>query len=68
MSKAPGYQKYPEHKIQENKLAQRVKVEIDGTVIADSNNVIRVDEDKYPPRFYFPRADVKMNQIGRAHV
>jgi len=66
MGKAPGHQKHPEHKVQEKKLAHRVTVEIDGNVIADSRDVIRVDEDKYPPRYYFPRADVKMNQLARS--
>src|SRR6266487_3334031 len=66
MGKAPGHQKHPEHKVQEKKLAYRVTVEIDGNVIADSKDVIRVDEDKYPPRYYFARADVKMNLLARS--
>jgi len=66
MSKSPGHQKHPEHKVQEQRLQQRVKVEIDGTLLADSRDVIRVDEDGCPARYYFPRADVKMDKLQRS--
>ncbi|HUN77149.1 MAG TPA: DUF427 domain-containing protein [Steroidobacteraceae bacterium] len=65
MSKAPGYQKHPEHQIRENRVTQRVTVEINGRVVADSTDVIRVDEDRAPPRYYFPRADVRMDLLER---
>ena len=65
MSKAPGYQKHPDHKIRENRLTQRVTVEINGRVVANSTDVIRVDEDHAPPRYYFPRADVCMDLLER---
>jgi uncharacterized protein (DUF427 family) len=63
MSKAPGYQKSPGHRIVERRLDQRMTVRMNGELIADSGNVIRVDEDHSPARFYFPRADVKMEKL-----
>lgn len=66
MNKSPGHQKWPDHKVQESRLDQRVKVEINGELIADSNDVIRVDEDRHPVRYYFPRSDVKMEKLERS--
>ena len=63
MAKSPGYQRAPEHKIREERIAGRMKVEIDGELIADSTDVVRVDEDRHPVRYYFPRSDVKMDKL-----
>lgn len=66
MSKSPGHEKWPDHKVHEEPLRQRVKVTVNDEVIADSTHVVRVDEDKHPARYYFPRADVKMAQLKRS--
>lgn len=66
MSKSPGHQKWPEHQVRESHLDQRVTVEIDGRLVADSRDVIRVDEDDHPARYYFPRSDVKPDVLQRS--
>lgn len=66
MSKSPGHQKWPDHKVLESRLDQRIKVEISGEPVADSSDVIRVDEDKHSVRYYFPRADVRMEKLERS--
>lgn len=66
MSKSPGHQQHPDHHVIEHHLGQRMKVSIDGEVIADSDDVIRLDEDEHPARFYFPRSDVRMEKLQRS--
>lgn len=66
MSRSPGHQKHPEHQVRETRLQQPVEVEAEGVVIATSSNVVRVDEDHAPARYYFPRADVQMEKLARS--
>jgi uncharacterized protein (DUF427 family) len=66
VSKSPGHQQLPDHSIVERPLRKRMQVMVDGEVIADSAAVIQVDEDGSPRRYYFPRADVKMELLERS--
>jgi uncharacterized protein (DUF427 family) len=65
MKKAPGYQTKPQHRIREARESHRVQALVNGEVVADSSDVLRVEEDGSPVRYYFPRADVKMAQLAR---
>ena len=65
MSASPGHRKWPDHQVRETHLDERVRVEAEGTLLADSRDVIEVKEDGHPVRYYFPRGDVKLDQLAR---
>ena len=43
--------------------ARRVRVIVDGTVVADSRQALRVLETSHPPAWYIPREDVRMDLL-----
>lgn len=63
MGKSPGHRKWPDHKVEEQRLKERMQVEVAGKVVADSSDVIRLHEDGHPDRFYFPRSDIRMDAM-----
>jgi uncharacterized protein (DUF427 family) len=68
MRKSPGHEKWPNHKVEEQHLPHTIKVEVDGEVVAESQDVIRVSEDEHPARYYFPRPDVRMDKLERTRT
>ena len=42
---------------------QRMQVQVDGILLADSTNTLERREHGYPPRHYFPRDDVRMELL-----
>ena len=47
----------------------RVRVTFNSEVVADSRDAMRVEEADYPPVYYVPRKDVKMERLIRtSHV
>ena len=63
MSQSPGHRRWPDHRIAEQPAGERVRVAVNGQVLADSLDAVRVQEDRHPPRFYFPRQDVRMGLL-----
>ena len=62
----PGYKKHPDHRITTNPAGVRVRVKLDGEVIADTRDAIRLEEGDYPAVYYIPRKDVKMDRLVRS--
>ncbi len=63
MSKSPGHQKWPDHHVTEHHLKQKVIARVKDEVVAESTDVIRVDEDGSRARYYFPKSDVRMELL-----
>jgi uncharacterized protein (DUF427 family) len=68
MTRAPGYRKMPDHRIREERENHRLLAMVNGEIVADSENVIRVEEDGSPVRYYFPRSDVNMEKLVRTET
>ena len=68
---APGYKKYPGHRIGTKPASVRVSVTFKGEVIADTRNAIALEEAMSgstvaPIVYYIPRKDVKMDRLVRS--
>jgi uncharacterized protein (DUF427 family) len=51
------------HRISTRPFDGRVRVERDGTLLADSTRAIQLDETGLPPRYYLPREDVRLDLL-----
>ena len=68
---APGYKKYPDHRITTKPAGVRVQVTYKGEVIADTTDAIQLDEPQVghvvsPVVYYIPRQDVNMDRLTRS--
>ena len=45
---------------------KRVRVTFKGELIADSADALRLEEGRYPPVYYIPRKDVRMERLVRS--
>jgi len=61
----PGYAQHPEHSVVVTPFNGRVVVEANGEIIADSTNALQLKEADYPPVFYLPRGDARMEHLQR---
>ena len=66
MTPAPGFKKRPDYRLAAKPAAKRVQVSVNGEVIADSKDALVLEEGTYPPVYYFPRGDVKMERLVRS--
>jgi uncharacterized protein (DUF427 family) len=60
----PGYAKHPEHTVTVTPFKGRVVVEApDGKTLVDTRRALELREASYPPVYYVPRADTKMERL-----
>jgi len=69
---APGYQKYPDHRIATKPAGVRVRVTYEGELIADTRDAVAMEESTgagkktvAPTVYYVPRRDVRMDRLSR---
>src|SRR4051812_6133885 len=60
---SPGHRDHPEHRVDERPVRGRLRAVLGADVLADSDDVIEVDGDGNPPRYYFPRDHVRMDRM-----
>jgi uncharacterized protein (DUF427 family) len=61
---SPGHREHPQHKVLEKPVHGKMRAQLGADVFAESTSVIEVDEDQNPPRYYFPRQDVRMDRLA----
>jgi uncharacterized protein (DUF427 family) len=59
--RAPG----PDHPISITDAGATVRVRVNGRVIAESSQALRLEEKEYPPVYYIPREDADMSLLVR---
>jgi uncharacterized protein (DUF427 family) len=59
MTKSPGHRHYPEYKVAKRYIDERMQVIVAGEIVADSCDVIKVEEEGARPRYYFPQEGVR---------
>jgi len=70
MNPAPGFKKYPKHKLSTQPATARVQVKYKGEVIADSRDALEMHETHEgsvlaPIVYYLPRKDVRIERLVR---
>ena len=62
-TRAPGYREYPDHRVAFVPSARRVRVTHGQLVIAETDDIIVVEEGNYPARHYIAREDIEMSLL-----
>ena len=71
MNPAPGFKKYPGHRVTTQPSKAHVQVLFDGEVIADTRDAVELHESMSsksvlaPVVYYVPRKDVKMDRLAK---
>lgn len=58
-----GHPRDPYHRIDTYPTTRRVRVSVDGEVVAESTRAVALFESGLPPRFYLPAEDVRMGLL-----
>ncbi len=65
MVASPAYAKYPDHSVELESTAGKVRVEFAGETIAESTRSLHCLEADYPPVVYVPREDVRTELLEK---
>lgn len=57
------YHKHPNHRVELEPSSERIRVKLDGVVVADSDRTLTVRETNHDPVPYFPRQDVRFDLL-----
>jgi len=73
MNPAPGFRKYPQHRVETRPSTAHVRVMYEGEVIADTREAVELHESAgegkktvAPVVYYIPRKDVRMDRLARS--
>ena len=71
MNPAPGFKKYPKHRVETKASDAHLRVTLKGEVIADTRSALEMHETMEgrvlaPVVYYIPREDVKMERLERS--
>lgn len=64
-TRGPGYPRAPNHRVAFVPRRVRVTVEARGTPVAETDDVVIVEEGNYPPRHYLARDGVDMSRLEK---
>ncbi len=69
-SRAPGFEKYPDHRIATKPAGMHVQIRFKGETIVDTRDAVQLEEPMRgstvaPIVYYVPRKDVKMDRLVR---
>lgn len=65
MAHSTAYDKHPNHTLQLEPQPGTTRAIFGGQVVAESTRTLRLLEGNYPPAFYFPQQDVKMDLLQK---
>jgi uncharacterized protein (DUF427 family) len=73
MNPAPGFKKYPQHRVDTRPASVHVRVIYEGEVVADTREAVELHESMgegkktvAPVVYYIPRKDVRMDRLVRS--
>jgi uncharacterized protein (DUF427 family) len=73
MNPAPGFKKYPQHRVEARPASAHVRVTWQGELIADTREAVELHESTgegkktvAPVVYYIPRKDVRMDRLVRS--
>jgi uncharacterized protein (DUF427 family) len=64
-NRSPGHARNPAHRVDARPAGVRVRIVFNGEIVADTRDAVRLDESGYPPVYYVPRNDVRMEKLAR---